>query len=148
MIPVWQQVRSRVEGESDSLFACLASILDLDIEDVPHAGEDALREWLATIGLTDYRMDGAEFAGGAWIPPGRSIVTFSPKFGESHSVVYFDREPSFDPWPWCDDPTDPTWMIVETIVLVARDPAVLARALPRLSAPIADDLRPYFAVAW
>lgn len=104
MRPVYQTIFGNKEG--NCLAACIASILEVDIDRVPNFhGKDWAQqwcEWLRPHGLFMWRIDVAE---GIVIPPGYSILSGqSPRaeaLGETwlHATVAFDGETVHDPHP-------------------------------------------------
>lgn len=156
MIPVKQTILTTEEG-ANCMAACLASILEVPLDDVPNAavewrkgtaasldrGWELLRSWLASLGLgiTNFG-DEQELEG--WRPSGYWLAGIdSPRFpGESHVVVAYGPVLVFDPHPSVAEP-DQAAAIRFCYVLSADDPARTARELPLRSRPIADELRPY-----
>ena len=99
--------------------ACVASLLNLTIEDVPHFGAedwfDRLNDWLAPRGY--YAM--CFTLPTEWRPPGLYILAGkSPRFTTLHAVVARGNEVIHDPHPsraGVDSHTDAT-------ILVRMDP--------------------------
>jgi hypothetical protein len=138
MIPVTQTLFGREEG--NCLAACVASILELDLADVPNfcAGQSdgswlrKLADWLAEQGMCSVH---ASFVDGdpgvvpapedlatmrAWMKLRRigfAIVSGYTTRGLSHSTVWFDGEIVHDPHP----SKDPLINVVDMVVLAHRD---------------------------
>lgn len=98
MTPVDQTIFGAPEG--NCLPACIASILDLRIEDVPHFGADdwldTLERWLAPRGL--YPV--CATLGGPWRPAGLYILAGkSPRGDFLHAVVARGSDVVHDPHP-------------------------------------------------
>jgi len=92
MTPVYQVVME--DGRGDCLRACIASILDLDVLDVPNFIEDkerhpvheAARQWLKTRGkgMVSVAFRSAEDAAGAYVGYDPSPLVL---IGESHRLA-------------------------------------------------------------
>lgn len=109
------------------LQACIASILELDIHDVPHFAAhkgsdwfDRLNDWLLKRGLWALVITGWD---GDFIPFGYSIVCGTSRRGIRHSCVAYDGKVEFDPHP--DDTglseIDSYYLLVSTQIPVAPD---------------------------
>jgi hypothetical protein len=121
MIPVTQTLFGKAEG--NCLAACVASILELDLADVPTICADQsdgswlrkLADWLAEQDLATMR---------AWMKLRRigfAIVSGYTTRGLSHSTVWFDGEIVHDPHP----SKDPLINVVDMVVIAHRDPRAL-----------------------
>lgn len=102
MIPV-EQTRTE-KGKGNCWPACIASILECPLENVPDPADDEtyggylrrVNEWLAPQGLrlrqfSFYRTDDK--------PPGYAILGADSPRGGSHAVVILDGEIVWDPHP-------------------------------------------------
>jgi hypothetical protein len=142
MIPVTQTLFGKAEG--NCLAACVASILELDLADVPTICADQsdgswlrkLADWLAEQGMCAVH---ASFVDGdpgvvpapedlatmrAWMKLRRigfAIVSGYTTRGLSHSTVWFDGEIVHDPHP----SKDPLINVVDMVVIAHRDPRAL-----------------------
>jgi hypothetical protein len=138
MIPVTQTLFGKAEG--NCLAACVASILELDLADVPNFCADQsdgswlrrLADWLAERALCAVH---ASFVDGdpgvvpapedlatmrAWMKlrrVGFAIVSGYTTRGLSHSTVWFDGELVHDPHP----SQDPLINVVDMVVIAHRD---------------------------
>ena len=122
MIKVEQTVLKAPNG--NCLAACMASIFELSIDEVPqHPDIASWRSWLAERNLQFVRWPyGTEQSS---IPRGYSILlAISPRSTEDyttqHAVVCFDGEIVWDPHPHRDDGLGER---VQWIVLAVLDPA-------------------------
>ncbi len=79
--------------------ACIASLLELSIEDVPNPHDkDWWDQWLAWLRPRGLYL--VEASGGDWLPPGYSIlVGKSPRGDFLHAVVAYNGEIVHDPHP-------------------------------------------------
>jgi hypothetical protein len=139
MIPVTQTLFGRAEG--NCLAACVASILELDIADVPNFCADQsdgswlrkLADWLAEEGMCAVHASFVDGDPGVVPAPedlatmaswmklrriGFAIVSGYTERGLSHSTVWFDGELVHDPHP----SQNPLINVVDMIVLSHRDP--------------------------
>ncbi|MEA2677177.1 MAG: hypothetical protein QOJ81_1318 [Chloroflexota bacterium] len=124
-------MQTRYGFEGNCFAACLASLLEIPLEDVPSQGPAAagewalLQDWLSTRGLTMVAWPaGTTFM----VPRGWAIAgTRPPEFADlrnelgqklGHAVVVHDGGIAHDPHPF-DDPGP----IVEWIALAALDAA-------------------------
>lgn len=142
MIPVKQTKFGGEDG--DCLPACVASILELDLADVPNfcAGQDdgrwlgRMAFWLSRRGLCAVHTAFVDSDPGTTPAPedmgfaqrwcrtrrvGWAIVNGYTARGLSHSTVWFEGEPVHDPHP---EPT-PLLNVVSIIVIAQRDPSGL-----------------------
>lgn len=108
MKPVDQRFLTHPEG--DCFAACLASILELPLGDVPNFKGDYWRvefnEWLLPRGLAIYTVnlpEGVEIAAPnakRYFMPGYTVLAAqSPRFDCLHAVVCFNGEIVHDPHP-------------------------------------------------
>ncbi len=118
MKPVDQTIMHEPENGryGDCFRCCIASLLELPAEQVPHFCEDGqptnwyvkLKAWLAQFDLTFIEIDVSQDGGAAWreafkdceISVYHTIVARSPRFPtENHSVVGLNGNVVFDPHP-------------------------------------------------
>ena len=104
MIPVHQTLFGSKEG--NCFQACLASIFELPLDQVPHVmlEEDwpkALDEWLAQFDLYAVQAEVAQCRTQNWTPEGYHLVGGKSKGGNGvyHSVVGYRGKIVFDPHP-------------------------------------------------
>lgn len=133
MIPVDQTKLGHPEG--DCFSACIASILEIPLEDVPNPkGEDwvhRFNEWLRDYGLAIVTMGLPEGAKDMpldmrrYFLPGYCILAVkSPRGDWTHAVVCLDGEIVHDPHPQRDMGVG-DW--VEVDHLIPLDPKVVAQ---------------------
>jgi len=141
MIPVFGRIKHEPPVMGDCFRACVASILELDYDQVPHflQGEDGynplwftdFEKWLRPMGLEPVLLGGVDCANPdsntAYFGYGYHIVTGkSPRFSEGevlHSVVHRDTKLVHDPFPGGTG----VKTIVDFLVFVSVDPAKVAR---------------------
>lgn len=125
MTPVQQ---SRIGPDGDCLPACVASILELPLAEVPHFNllfgkdwESGLRLFLRRFGLDAVLVEWASVE--RWLGGSErtySIVSGTTEAGRLHSVVYranvMVHDPAPAPIPFVGDPVD-------VILFVTRDPS-------------------------
>jgi len=125
MIKVLQTKFCTENQNGNCLAACLASILELRIEDIPQF-EDMFEDWwpnvlkfLGSKGLYPLRWDEEYHFNGFYLVRGTS-----PRDPEiDHQVIYFDGKIIHDPHPDNTGVLD----VKETIVLVPYDPSNFVR---------------------
>ena len=118
MKPVKQTILSDPPNDirGNCFSACLASLLDLSIEDVPYfaiLGEGWFAVFLDFLTANGYVFEGTPNFGD-WVKTYEGIDGFFIVGGESprgirngHSVIYKDGNPYFDPHPSNDFLTNP-----------------------------------------
>jgi hypothetical protein len=139
MIPVAQTLFGREEG--NCLAACVASILELDLADVPNFCADQsdgswlrkLADWLAERELCAVHASFVDSDPGPKPAPadlvtmsewlklrrvGFAIISGYTERGLSHSTVWFDGELAHDPHPG----KNPLVNVVDMVVIAHRDP--------------------------
>ena len=140
MIPVKQTILSADEG-GNCFAACLASILELPVRVVPNAAAEwikgdsdehlnagwaLIRSWLYGLGLDVQCFDESWRPSGYWI-----AIVDSPRFpGKTHAVVFEGESFVWDPHPEAPGDGSDLGEPTSVYVLIARDPAMLARELP------------------
>ena len=97
MLPVDQTIYGSTDGNCFS--ACVASILEISIEEVPRAfgvNNAQFLRWLAGRGLSATLSHGVDY-----VPPGYSIAAGPSKrfAGKMHACVAFDGAVVHDPHP-------------------------------------------------
>jgi hypothetical protein len=102
MIPVEQTKLTYPDGNCMS--ACLASILELTLDEVPcYVGDGWLEkynQWLASFNLTMVNLTYTSAEGEPWAPMGYSILAADSPRGEwLHAVVCHNGEVVWDPHP-------------------------------------------------
>jgi hypothetical protein len=140
MKPVMQSIVDPVNG--DCLRACIASIFELPLEEVPHfvalgtGWHAALQNWLRPMGLVmqSYPYRGAVDVP-AWWPSGWWIASVESEVypGGSHAVVMRGTETIDDVEDWMAVAHDPSphprrtpYKFREAKFFVALDPALIA----------------------
>lgn len=136
MKPVWMQNRHEPPTlYGDCLRACVASILELEVSEVPHFHFDGhpsdavirqrLDEWLATRNLTSWCVGYHGHIGFDDLcvimetnNPGRNYILFgATDAGDPHAVVMRDGRLIHDPSPWQTGgvvgPFDGVWSILQ-----------------------------------
>lgn len=90
-------IRVSQQGDSDCFPACLASILELSLADVPHYKERD--EWIESYRafLEPYGLSIEMFASEKRSPRGYCIVSLWKSRGDSHACVMKDGEIVHDP---------------------------------------------------
>lgn len=110
MIPVQQEILHTSSQNGDCLRACVASILELKLKDVPHFvdipdWEEAFHSFLGKFDLEPleieigYLADAQEKQQIPYIPSGYHIINGISPRGISHSVVGYKGNLAFDPHP-------------------------------------------------
>lgn len=131
MNPVEQTIFTVEEG-GNCMAACLASLFELPLNEVPNAAKEwakskdpeytragwlLIEEWLDSFGLEHVEFNGTE-----WIPRGYWIASVpSPRLeGETHAVIFEGRTFVWDPHPDHDTYTLDDVRSVYTFIL--KDP--------------------------
>lgn len=128
MIPI-HQTKFGIGGNCFS--ACIASILEVGIEDVPlfvRKGRwyGQYRSWLRTHGLDFLAVIGWSKSDIKYIPSVYSIVSGMGARGLLHAVVYFDSEMVHDPHPEGGGVKD----IIDWIYIVPKRPRLCRKEKP------------------
>lgn len=134
MKPVEQTIMGEPHG--DCLRACVASILELPIEQVPNFQQedgnihwyDRWQGWLAqfNLGWLSWQYDQAV----PWFPPGYAIVgADSPRGPFKHAIVVYDGKIVWDPSPMREQGVG-QWR--DVTVFMALDPSQSVRRVQEM----------------